>query len=217
MGLFKKKLSLYELSKMYGTDDIDFLKKKYDELYPKKKWFQKWWVWLIIVFTVISIGNTITRPGRIKDLKEAVNSVNMSDTSQALITLEKLYRENKIEYDDSEIGPIVSDIKNKMVLLGKDPDYVAPKVVPTEELLNKQLSAWDGSLPPLVNLVKEAMNDPDSFEHDKTLYLKSTKDSNEFVITMTYRGKNAFNAKVREQIKCLYNVQTKRISNIITK
>lgn len=90
------------------------------------------------------------------------------------------------------------------------------EIATTEDILLGDLSPWDGSLAPLVDFVKESMKDPESFEHDKTLYLQSTKDSNEFVITMNYAGTNSFNAKVNSSVKCLYNVKTKEISNVIT-
>lgn len=100
--------------------------------------------------------------------------------------------------------------------LTRDGDNKNDEIVTTEDILQGDLSPWDGSLAPLVDFVKESMKDPESFEHDKTLYLQSTKDSNEFVITMNYTGTNSFNAKVKSSVKCLYNVNTKEISNVIT-
>lgn len=100
--------------------------------------------------------------------------------------------------------------------LTRDGDNKNDEIVTTEDILQGDLSPWDGSLAPLVDFVKESMKDPESFEHDKTLYLQSTKDSNEFVITMNYTGTNSFNAKVKSSVKCLYNVKTKEISNVIT-
>lgn len=61
----------------------------------------------------------------------------------------------------------------------------------SDEDVKKQFSAWDGSHYQLTKAVKNAMNDPSSFEHVQTTY--SRKDEVVF-IRMTYRGKNGFGA-----------------------
>lgn len=99
-----------------------------------------------------------------------------------------------------------------MMSLGKDPDYEAPKIITKESIMVNSLSAWDGSLPAFVDVIKENMNDPDSFEHIKTECRKTKEDSPEFVITMYYRGKNAFGAKIKTSSRCIYNVDSKEIT-----
>lgn len=180
----------------------------------EKKFYQKWWFWVITFVVVVSIGNAITRPGRIKDLNNKISNIDMSDTSSALLVLDSLYMRHKIDTGDTDFGPLVKEIKSKMISLGKDPDYVAPKT--SEEILRFQLSAWDGSLPPLVDVVKEAMHDPDSYDHSITTYLKTKNDSTDFLITMEYRGNNAFGAKVKNKVRCIYNIKTRQIRDVRT-
>lgn len=59
-------------------------------------------------------------------------------------------------------------------------------------------SGWSGANRKLVAIVKNAMNDSESFEHLKTTY----KIKNNYaIVTMVYKGKNIFNATVRNTIK----------------
>lgn len=59
--------------------------------------------------------------------------------------------------------------------------------------VESQFSSWDGSHPGLERLIKDNMNDPDSYEHIETRILD--KGSYIFVITK-FRGANAFGGKV---------------------
>lgn len=58
------------------------------------------------------------------------------------------------------------------------------------------LSGWDGSHPEFVRLVKQQMNDPDSFEHDETR-VTEINDQGRHEIIMNFRGRNAFGGTVR--------------------
>lgn len=61
-----------------------------------------------------------------------------------------------------------------------------------------QFSAWDGSHNNLERVIKKAMNDPDSYEHDETVYWDM---GDHLVVKTTYRGKNAFGGVVRNFVK----------------
>lgn len=62
-----------------------------------------------------------------------------------------------------------------------------------KEQVEKQFSAWDGSHRGLTRFIKNSMNDPDSYEHVKTVYL----DKGDYLIVKTtFRGKNAFGGVV---------------------
>lgn len=64
--------------------------------------------------------------------------------------------------------------------------------------LETQFSLWDGSHSNLTQVIKQAMNDPDSYEHVETTYW----DMNDHLVVMTkYRGKNAFGGKVSGMVK----------------
>lgn len=65
-------------------------------------------------------------------------------------------------------------------------------------LIRSQFSAWDGSHNNLEKTIKASMNDPDSYEHDKTTY----NDMGGYLLVVTqYRGKNGFGALVRGFVK----------------
>jgi hypothetical protein len=70
--------------------------------------------------------------------------------------------------------------------------------VARKENIERQFSAWDGSHAKLERIIKEAMNDPDSYEHDKTVYWDR---GDHLVVQTTYRGKNAFGGTVRNFLK----------------
>jgi len=64
--------------------------------------------------------------------------------------------------------------------------------------IEEQFSAWDGSHRNLERVIKKAMNDPDSYEHDETVYWDR---GDHLVVKTTYRGKNAFGGVVRNFVK----------------
>lgn len=87
------------------------------------------------------------------------------------------------------------------------------------EWLDLQFSAWDGSNTAIVKLVKQAMNDPKSFEHVETSYVhlktdKITRDMDEelggmltypvkkydLFVEMTFRCKNAYGGVVKQKV-----------------
>ena len=70
--------------------------------------------------------------------------------------------------------------------------------------IEKQFSAWDGSPNNLKKAIKDAMNDPESFEHVETKYW-DMKDH--LVVLTTYRGKNAFGGKVKNWVKAKVDME----------
>ncbi len=77
------------------------------------------------------------------------------------------------------------------------------------EKVQALFSGWDGSCKPVVEVVKAAMNDPDSFEHVKTLY---KDDGSVIQVYMTYRGKNAFGGVVTNSVSAKVDADGKIIS-----
>ncbi|MFZ3172087.1 MAG: hypothetical protein WA118_08915 [Carboxydocellales bacterium] len=66
-----------------------------------------------------------------------------------------------------------------------------------KNMIEKQFSAWDGSHITLSKYIKESMNDPDSYEHIKTVY----RDMNDYLmVTTTFRGANAFGGVVKNSV-----------------
>ena len=66
-----------------------------------------------------------------------------------------------------------------------------------DQQIAKNFSTWDGSLPALTALIKETMNDPDSYKHVKTIYW----DKDDYLIVKTtFRGKNGFGGVVTNSL-----------------
>lgn len=77
----------------------------------------------------------------------------------------------------------------------------------------KDFSAWDGSYRPLEKLIKQNMNDPDSYDHSKTMYsfvLHSDKKSfSPYAnVSTEFRGKNAFGGVVKQIVKARVDLKT---------
>jgi len=72
-----------------------------------------------------------------------------------------------------------------------------------EKKIKAQFSAWDGSHRGLEKLIKENMNDPSSYEHDKTIYWEM---GDHIVVLTTFRGKNAFGGVVKDSYKAKYDL-----------
>lgn len=67
-----------------------------------------------------------------------------------------------------------------------------------KKMIEKQFSAWDGSHIQLERLIKKSMNDPDSYEHVKTVY---SDHGNYLIVETTFRGRNAFNALILNTVR----------------
>jgi len=70
--------------------------------------------------------------------------------------------------------------------------------------IKKYFSGWDGSHLGLTKVIKESMNDPNSYDHVETKY----SDKGEFLIVKTtFRGKNAFGGVVINSITAKVDLQ----------
>jgi hypothetical protein len=69
--------------------------------------------------------------------------------------------------------------------------------------IEAQFSLWDGSHNKSVELIKDNMNDPKSFEHDETTYFDQ---ENHLIIVTTFRGKNAFGGVITNTIRTKVDV-----------
>ena len=66
-----------------------------------------------------------------------------------------------------------------------------------KQRIEKQFSAWDGSHSGVTELIKKSMNDPNSYEHVKTVYVDRV---DHLIVTTTFRGKNAFGGIVQNSV-----------------
>jgi len=88
-------------------------------------------------------------------------------------------------------------------LYPKDYKEEADKLEKQEALLEKQearkkqieeyFDPWDGSHITLTEVIKEAMNDPDSYKHVETVY---SDKGDHLIVKTTFRGKNVFGGVV---------------------
>lgn len=62
-----------------------------------------------------------------------------------------------------------------------------------DEKIEKSFSPWSGAHNGLERLIKKGMNDPDSYDHVKTIYYDRGET---LLVKTTFRGTNAFGAKV---------------------
>jgi len=70
--------------------------------------------------------------------------------------------------------------------------------------ITSQFSAWDGSHAKTVELIKERMNDPESFEIVKVTHF-DMKDS--IVVITVFTGKNAFGGRVKNTAETAINMK----------
>jgi len=76
-----------------------------------------------------------------------------------------------------------------------------PKVLTPEEQRKEDVShcfnPWDGSHIELTRLIKESMNDPDSYSHVETIYYDH---DSVLLVKTTFRGRNGFGGIVKQTI-----------------
>lgn len=60
--------------------------------------------------------------------------------------------------------------------------------------IKSQFSSWDGAHKGLEKIIKDSMNDPRSYEHVESKYIDM---KTYLIVTLTFRGKNAFGALVK--------------------
>jgi len=69
-----------------------------------------------------------------------------------------------------------------------------------------QFSAWDGSHRNLERVIKELMNDPDSYDHVETVFWDV---GDHLVVRTTFRGKNRFGGVVKNSVKAKVSLDGK--------
>lgn len=113
----------------------------------------------------------------------------------------KEFEKNKNLYNQlASLYPDNEKYKNKV-------DFYSKKIEKQKEIklaeartkkIDAQFSGWDGSHRQLEKLIKQGMNDPDSYVHVETMY----SDKKTYLIVVTrFRGRNAFGGMVRNFVK----------------
>jgi hypothetical protein len=81
-----------------------------------------------------------------------------------------------------------------------------------QERIEKQFSLWDGSHRTLEKMVKDSMNDPASYEHVETRYIDQ---GDRILVTTVYRGKNAFNATIRNKTIASFDITSGALIEVV--
>ncbi len=87
---------------------------------------------------------------------------------------------------------------------------------PTQEKIDAQFSAWDGSHRILVAAVEKTLHDPGSFEHLETRTMKGANYPETFIVSMQYTATNAFGGRVRNTVVCEVDVETGAIMQVLS-
>lgn len=144
--------------------------------------------------------NSVHKKAKEKSLLEGLNNITIDPSNfnrlasiyQQLYTIDpnsKDYKKNA-EYYAKKVK-IVEDKKKEEALK----QQIAEQ---RKKQIETQFSAWDGSHRGIEKVVKDAMNDPDSYDHVETRYI----DRGDYLIVITsFRGKNAFGGVVKNTVR----------------
>lgn len=90
-------------------------------------------------------------------------------------------------------------------LFGGESEPDAPAAPPSkEEMIAQQFNPMDGGHYRLERLIKQNLNDPDSYQHDQTRY---TIGDESLTVYTSYRARNAFGGMVREEVVARVDMQ----------
>lgn len=78
-----------------------------------------------------------------------------------------------------------------------EPEKPLTKEERHQQNIQKLFSGWDGSHIKLTEIIKQSLNDPDSYEHLETTYID--KDSF-LIVTSKFTAKNGFGGTVRNEV-----------------
>ena len=129
------------------------------------------------------LNNTTIDPSNFNFLRSIYQQLSAIDPNS------KDYKKNA-EYYAKQVK-IVEDKKKEEALK-------LARAAERQKQIEAQFSAWDGSHRGLERVVKDAMNDPDSYDHVETRYI----DKGDYLIVITsFRGKNAFGGVVKNTVR----------------
>lgn len=112
------------------------------------------------------------------------------------------YERNKSLYQRlSNLNPSNSEYKDMLAHYSdkiEDAKQAEEATTARKKRIEQQFSGWDGAHRNLERFIKKAMHDPDSYDHDETVYWDM---GDHLVVRTTYRGKNGFGGLVRNDVK----------------
>jgi len=93
------------------------------------------------------------------------------------------------------------------IFIGTCGDDTPPIPLTKEEIrkqeLQSQFSLWDGSHIKLEKLIKQSLNDPNSYEHIRTTY---NDEDSVLIVLLQYRANNLFGGKIPKSVKAMVNM-----------
>jgi len=167
---------------------------------------------LIAFFYVVATIKSTNEPEVLAHIKYMHSKIKQFKNLAGYYDLEKISNAYAYDHNMSEYSTTIYNCLGQLVW-EKDEDFTIQKMIDwcmidykrgdkqvyynTAQLMSG-FSAWDGSYKRLEDVIKNNMNDADSYEHVKTSHrfvYYGTKRPH-MVLHTTYRGKNAFGAKV---------------------
>ena len=92
---------------------------------------------------------------------------------------------------------LAGTLADRLIPHADKPKSQTVQLTSEETLIKSQFSAWDGSHRNLEKYILNLMNDPDSYKHIETRYLKK---QGYILVSTSFRGKNAFGAIVKQKV-----------------
>jgi len=136
---------------------------------------------------------------------QAKNNLSAIQTEKLLAELKSVsteeYEKNRRLYQQLlNMHPDNELYKNKVTFYSRKIKEEKEKQIAAEarkKKIKSQFSAWDGSHRNLKRVIKESMNDPDSYKHVETVYWDR---GDHLIVKTTFRGKNAFGGVVKNAV-----------------
>ncbi len=138
-----------------------------------------------------------------------IKAKNNDKVSQKTVVINRIFTdEERAEYEAKKQAQVEANRKrilaeveaNRKIILEEQ------KIQQEEQrnnMISSQFSLLDGSHKKLTRLIKNAMNDPDSYEHIETKYY----DAGDYLVVVTsFRGTNAFGAVVKNTVKAKVSI-----------
>lgn len=147
--------------------------------------------------------------------KEDAKAKEIADAKKVAEDKAKADADAKAKADAEVQAKAIADAKAKA---DADAKAVADAKAKAEkdfnDWVNSQFSPWDGSNYNLVDLIKQNMNDPKSFEHIETR--QSIEKGKGITLYMKYRGKNAFGGLIINTVEAYadYNTQVLHVTKV---
>ncbi len=149
--------------------------------------------------------------------KEDAKAKEIADAKKVAEDKAKADADAKAKADAEVQAKAIADADAKAVADAKikaEADAKAKAEKDFNDWVNSQFSPWDGSNYNLVDLIKQNMNDPKSFEHIETR--QSIEKGKGIILYMKYRGKNAFGGLIINTVEAYadYNTQVLHVTKV---